>query len=339
MGLLNIFGGGDSLIYIHTDRQQYHSGDLVTGQVVLSLLTAIHVDAIYVKLSGLERTEMDVSRQKDNKVYMEHVSDSRSFFRRRFCLLHEKCTLSEGNFVFPFQFTLDKNLPGSFSMARNRGGHERGEVTYCIEAEVAKKGIFVPNLRHSQEIIICEPLRQLLCAVDTLKEAKVTYLCCIPKGRVSMSASIDKNAYGPGDVVQLRLIVDNSESQVDLERLSLRLMQSFTMRAGRDSTSGSACICMAHSPAVPQGERADRLISMPIPARIEPSTSGRLIECEYRLTVTLAVPWSLDVVIRVPVQIATPQQSSYLEALPTPPEWSPSVFPLANMNEMAYVSY
>jgi hypothetical protein len=352
MTFLGQLFGQSNIIYIHTEKQQYYAGEVVSGQVTLSVVQPLHVDGIYLKISGSEMTEFDAARSRTVRdshdpqktrveTYTVRVDDCHTFFRRRYCIYSTKSTLSGGNFVFPFQFQLDPKLPGTFEICNKRqySRHLQASVGYQVKAEVAVPGLLKPNLYHSQEILINEPLRSMLMSSDTLKEAKVTFLCCIPKGTVTMSANIDRNAYSPGETVQLHLIVDNSESQVDLEAFTLKLRKDLSVRAGSDTYSAGGTVIKSSSPGVKAGERADRYIQLSLPHEAEPSTRSKLIDCEYELNVVLKVPWSPDVITKQAVQIVAAQRQDYVAHLQYPPNWEPSVMPMCNLQHMSYVTY
>lgn len=227
--------------------------------------------------------------------------------KRKYTVHSYQCTLAAGNFQFPFQFLLDSKLPGTFELARGSSNSHgqykpiRANVHYEVEAEIAVPGMFNPNLRHSQEILLYQPLDRALVGSETFKEANVTFLCCISKGTVSLAANIDRNAYAPGETVQLRLIVDNSQSQVNLEAASLKLQRSLTLRAQDKTMQETVTVVKSTSPPIAIGERCDRQITLQLPLRTEPSTNGHLVDCKYELVVQLKVPWSPDVTVRTPV--------------------------------------
>lgn len=367
-----LFGQTD-IIYIHTDKQQYYGGEIVSGQVILSVTKPLHVDGIYLKLCGKEFTEFDVERSKEVNdgnggtktiYYTQTLSQENTFFRRKYCIFSTKSTLQGGNFVFPFQFQLQTNLPGTFDITNQKRFAKdlKASINYQVGVEVAVPGMLQPNLRHSQDILICEPLRGLIMCSDTLKEAKVTFLCCIPKGTVTLSANIDKNAYGPGETAQLHLIVDNSLSQVDLEAFSLKLVRKLEVRAKVDNYAGQSwgagsqsvsvkswggeetytdqvTVVKVSSPGVKAGERAERYIQLTLPHDTEPSTKSMLIDCSYELSVVLKVPWSPDVVTKQAVQIFAPPRQTYIAHLQYPTDWAPSVMPMCDLEKMQYVSY
>lgn len=344
--------GHANQIFIHTDKQQYYAGEVVRGQVMLSVASAINVDSINIKLSGYEQAEFDyiVTRSvpaptKDDphatriETKLRHAKESNTFFKRRYVLYSVRSTLVGGSFCFPFEFTLDTGLPGTFSLYNGRQSSTQATVHYEVRAEVQVPGLFESDLKHYQEILICQPLKQQLMSSDTYKESKVTFLCCIPKGTVSLAATIDKNAYAPGEPVMLNLIVDNSQSRVDLESFSFRLERNITLRASGESHYENSVIVKTKCPGVVKGERAERRLAVQLPLRTEPSTDSRLVKCYYTLIVELSVPWSPNVKVTQPVQVYAAPLPTYSAAITMPDGWAPQVMPTVNLSAMQYQTY
>lgn len=323
-----IFSKQHNSIYVHTSKQQYYSGEVVDGTVHLSVSEPMHLDAVNLKVAGYQeswfaRTETiyedDPNKpgEKRPKTIKRTFAEEREFFRRRVNLFASKSTLQPGIFVFPFQFTVDAGLPGTCSVEAH--DFYRGRVYYEVKCEAVVPGFFKANVEHRQEILICEPLRQALVGSETYKEENVTFLCCIPKGTVSLSAVIDRNAYAPGDTVSLRLQVNNT-SKVHLKNCSLKLSRRLTLFAKGETYFNQETICKTNSPSVPPGESIERIIQMRLPDSAPTSTRSDLVKCDYSLVVTLKVPWSADVVITQPVQLVARPRESYLQTLPSAPD-------------------
>lgn len=344
--------GASNQIFIHTDKQQYYAGEEVTGQVMLSVATALQVDSINIKLSGFEHAEFDyqVTRTRTStnsqgqtvtSTYTEtrHASETNTVYRRKYVLYACRSTLVGGNFCFPFKIRLDHNIPGTFDFYGGGFSNTQANVKFEIRAEVQVPGFFEPNLKHYQDILICQPLKREIMSSDTYKEAKVTFLCCIPKGQVSLSAAIDKNAYAPGEQVMLSLIVDNSQSQVDLETFSFKLERNIILHANGQSHYKTDTIVKSKVAGVPKGDRAERVMAVNLPHRTEPSTDGRLVKCSYQLIVELHVPWSPNVKTKTPVQIFAAPIPTYSAVLTMPPGWAPQVMPMVDLTNLQYQAY
>lgn len=353
MGVFSRLFGRSDFIYIHTDKPQYFSGEVVTGQVILSVVDQLRMNGVYIMLSGREESELTVMRTsttvkpglspsqpstRSETTRPVTFRDSHVFFRQKYCLFSQASVLMGGNYVFPFRFHLSHSLPGTFTMMSTRSDR-KGEVRYELAAEVAVPGLLNPNLRHSQQVLVRESLRTFLAASDAYQESKVTFLCCLPRGVVSMSASLDRNAYCPGETVCLRLLIDNSLSQVDLEAASLKLTVRLSLRAQGERASEAHNLCRAKAPGVKAGERAERHVQLTLPSNVEPSTTGQLITCEYTIDAVLKVPWSPDVVCKQSVQIVAPIQESYVPTLVYPEGWQPSIYPVADLDTLKGVEY
>ena len=338
--LLFEFFGSRNLIVIHTDKPSYYAGDRVTGTVSLSVVEPLHLDAVFLRVNGYEMT--DVPYQKAYQEYdlntkqmvtrfrEERTSQTNKFYSRNFCLYSSKSTLGFGNFVFPFEFVLDGSLPGTFYL---KDGKAKGEVVYKVAAEVVVPGFFTSNLRHEQEIVIKEPLKQALGGTETFKETDVTFLCCINKGRVAMSANVDKNAAAPGEAINLHIVVDNSRSQVDLKEVRFHLCRSIKFKANGQKWTDYSTIMTSTSPQVLQGTNADRWIAVRIPNSTMPSTDSSLITCEYSLTVELSVPWSPNVRINLPLQVYAPTPVGYVSVVQYPANWTATTMDTAQLSQ------
>lgn len=164
-------------------------------------------------------------------------------------------------------------------------------------------------------------------------------MCCIPKGTVSVAASIDKNAYAPGEQVMVKLIVDNSQSQVDLEDFSFHLEQKVFLQADGEDYCEFNVIVESKCGGIRRGERAERQLAIQLPLDIETSTYGDLVHCSYRLIVELSVPWSPNVRVSTPIQIFAVPLASYSAVLTLPEGWAPQVMPTVNLSAMQYQTY
>jgi hypothetical protein len=156
---------------------------------------------------------------------------------------------------------------------------------------------------------------------------------------VSLSAAIDKNAYVPGEPVMLSLIVDNSQSQVDLETFSFKLERTLDLHAEGRYHQKSMTIVKNKVEGVLKGERAERLMAVDLPYNTEPSTDGHLVKCSYRLIVELHVPWSPNVKTKTPVQIFAAPLATYSAVLDLPQGWAPQVMPMVDLTNLQYQAY
>lgn len=317
--MLRAIFGQSTGVRVVFDQTDYYGGETMTGRVLLSVVDpgGVHIDGLYLRLRGREKTAFDAPRSRTvrdaqgnmrSETYHVRVSDDAVFLRRDFVLYASRATFMPGEYAFPFTVGLDANLPATFRLPGNTPGAGRAEAAlwYAAEAEVAVPGAFTPNMRARQEFVVKDALRAPLSALTAHEERDVTFLCCFGRGSVGVSASLLKNAYGPGEAVQARVVVDSSAAQVDLERVSVHLSCELSLRAGSDRLSAGGTVAKTSAGGVPRGQRAERIIDVHLPLSVPPTTHGRLIECAYAFTVELAVPWSPNVRMAIPVQIHAP---------------------------------
>ena len=295
MGILDdIFSTGQTFIYLHTTKPDYCLGDVVQGTVYLNVVTPTDIDEIKFKAEGREKAHFYIGDSKH--------SARGIFFTRMGNLFEVKSTLQPGMYAFPFQFTLNDNyLPGSFFLDEWQKNFEIS-IRYRLHVEVTVPGTFKLGLDHTQDLRVIKPLKQARTAVQAYKEEVVTYLGCISKGDVSLTANFAKNIYYPGETVEVKLQVNNSASQVDLKACSLELVRVTALYA-KDSIEHRQKILKERSSPIAAGEICDRTIQMVLPTTMEASTIAMVMECSYELTIRLSVPWSADVVLTQPIQI------------------------------------
>ena len=61
--------------------------------------------------------------------------------------------------------------------------------------------------------------------------------CCFSQGEVRLTVLIDKNAYKPGETIQISLEIDNSESKLDITSVFVTLSRRFRLRSNIGDSS------------------------------------------------------------------------------------------------------
>lgn len=343
MGILSdLFSPSKNAIFVRTDKPRYFAGERVTGTISLSITEPLQVDGIYLKVKGFQQVHFtkQVARSvydanapgKHRTVYDTVVCQEKQvFLRRMFCIYSVKSTLMPANFIFPFEFVLDHGLPGTFSFNTDSRTLFARSV-YKVKAEVVVPGMFKFNLKHNQEIIVNEPFQQKIRRTEAFKEENVTFCCCISQGHVSMAASIDKNAYAPGEQCLLTLTVDSQDCKVDIDRITFSLTQSLILRAGNSTHSDTFTLIRNTAPRVRAGTSTTRTIPLTLPTNCYASCSSSLISSQYSLRVQLEVPWCSDVILSVPVQIYAPVSEDYVSTVKYPETWAAQTMPIVHLS-------
>lgn len=199
---------------------------------------------------------------------------------------------------------MPNNIPSSFRL--HRSGAD-GEISYKVQAEVVVPGLFSSNLKHEQGIIVKELRSQIITGIQDSKEEDVTFLCCMNKGRISMTASADRDSAGPGEVCSMRVFIDNSRSQVDLREVRFHITRTIRYQVSFHTWLDVENVCTFHSTDVAKGTTADRSATLKFPSWLLDSTSGPVIQCMYHLVAELVVPWSPNLKIALPIKVGLSQ--------------------------------
>lgn len=335
-------------ILIHTDSRQYYSGEEVTGKVILTLAEPLEIDSLNLKLSGYEHAEFQFKDTRtvdsvgpNGTVTTTTVSGTNfangtnTIYGREYVLFDCHSTLEAGVYTFPFKLRLKENIPGTF-WYRKDGLESQAEVDYQITAAV--KSHLTSELQCSTGLVIAQPVKEEIMSAETYQEAKVSFMYCIPRGQVSLSAAIDKTAYSPGDPVMLSLIVDNSKSNVDLPRFSFKLERTISLVAEGKTHYRTNIVAKNQIEGVPKGDKAERIMTVNLPIDTETSTDGQLIKCYYELVVELQVPWSPKIKTTTPVRVFARPLSEYSTLLAWPQGWESKTMPVIDLTNLPFES-
>lgn len=165
--------------------------------------------------------------------------------------------------------------------------------------------------------------------------------CCFRKGVLRLSAQLNKNAYVPGERVEVQADVDNSQSLVAVHGVNAVLQR--TIRIREDSLGLTRVFkdiinrgfSRLHTPAGATVSQHHALNLEVSSSQNATSYSGRCIECLYQITISADVDgacmcggqepevWK-DVVV-YPMQMVPAIAMAVLQA---PEGWSPAVMPL-----------
>jgi hypothetical protein len=143
----------------------------------------------------------------------------------------------------------------------------------------------------------------------------------------SIFASFDKNAYEAGDVLSVRLVVDNSLSQANLPAASFKLYQIVQLFASNEQHAQSVVISKAQGHPVGKGMKDERSIQVPLSIDAQPTCKGTLVRCQYFLEILQKVPGAAsDLTIKQEIHVFQSTLPEY-KPLETPDDWHPTNFP------------
>eukprot|EP00750_Incisomonas_marina_P032273 INCI9081.1.p1 GENE.INCI9081.1~~INCI9081.1.p1 ORF type:complete len:342 (+),score=61.85 INCI9081.1:126-1151(+) len=301
-------------IAIRLDRFYYAPGDTVTGSVLFNCTQPAVCEGLVLKFTGKEEAEWEDRRTRTTtdsegdthiEVYYEHVEKDHTNFKTKVKLSPDGWVCQPGSYQFPFQITVPATAPGSLDLkwARHHGDRDvEVEVVYKLKATLDVAGKGMKDLKAKVPVtVFIRPATAVTPAVGE-NTANVMFCGCVNKGSVAMTATFDKNAYRPGEMVNVLLSTTN-QSSVNVNRVKVKLMRRTRLRTKREAKTISEEIARSEFAGVPAGEsREQQPLQLQIPM-VTPTSVANLVECVYRIDVECDLPMAPDIEIQLPVVI------------------------------------
>lgn len=334
----------DVSLGVKTEKVAYLAGETVKGNVYLLVNAPTSATGVFLRVKGAEHvwfTERRTGRDAEDKerTYQDEVS----FFNVTMPLLTAQGgTLQPGQYQIPFTFTLPYSLPGVFKEEQGVNGSEsyKCSIDFEVMAYIEVPGVFSSNIKHRQLLAVTAATDPKLIHSETIEKVKkVCFLCCIPRGEIWMRASLDQNAYRPGDIANVRLEMNNG-SKAAIHHVTLRLVRRLrlgTRGNGWVFYKSDVLTSMEIPGLLPKEARMDmaaRTLAFPLKSsegqHVQAEVVGTLIECTYVIEIAAKIEWTPVVGIEIPVHIyhaaSAPPQGFKHEELPNASEvteWNP----------------
>ncbi|KAL4437943.1 hypothetical protein ABPG74_001114 [Tetrahymena malaccensis] len=339
-------------IYIQTDQPFYIAGDTVTGKVHVSTLESFPANILSLKIKGYEESYWQEQHQRTHTVrgsdgqerqhtetYYETHKGKNTFFSHQFPLYiwSTYTYMPAGQFTFPFQFKLMETLPGSYyESGTDRGCEYKAVIKYKVKVEI--NSVNNKKLKNKQDLIIREPLKTYVTSQYGERVVKPTTWCCIGQGQSHIKCHFERNSYMPGETARMLSDIDNSQCDLAITNLqcSLNKRLRLTSNSGREYLITKQ-VCRrdfqgvgAHQTATDSNRRSCEVNLVGTNGTvIQPSTRGRLVNCEYNLNILAnlegCICCSDKPEVTVPISIVSPPPPNYGQMQP-PPNWNPQVF-------------
>ena len=197
--------------------------------------------------------------------------------------------LQPGRYSFPFSFTIPLNsaTPPSF--------RERyGAIKYYLTAEVDRPGLRRNNrcYRPINIIDLVDTNNPQYLNEMTVRQSKTMCCMCCKSKPIVLTARIPASAWCPGEVVPVEVSVDNGSTKVMKGILAaIDRSVTFTARGSREYIN-DRLTSVSNDESIAPESNAQKTIYLRVPPCC-PSFglgSGRIIELEYALKVTLKLP-------------------------------------------------
>ncbi|KAM9859032.1 arrestin domain-containing protein 3-like isoform 1-T1 [Aulostomus maculatus] len=236
-----------------------------------------------------------------------HFSATLDFFRLQSVLLQERGALNTptklqpGTHVYPFTCQLPQgNFPSSF-----RGVY--GQVSYTMTVAIHRpwrlSKDFVSELNFVNHMDTSKP--ELWAPLAGSNSKTVCCLCCT-SGPVTVSASVERKLFSPGETVKIRCEFSNASSRPATPKAKLQQKQGFYTHNRVSQRIIYKTLASAAAAAVePQTSDVLAEILLTIPdTTIATINNCSILEVEYVIELTLSQTASSDLTVLFPIIIS-----------------------------------
>jgi hypothetical protein len=340
-------------LYLRTDKGCYYAGETVTGTIYVYLPVPFAGNTLVLKVRGKEETyyvvevpindpNQDPNRPREQRYRKEYHSGRNVFYNHRIPVyVWNGAYAQPGQYSFPFAFTLNNFLPGTFALEEEEF---RGHIDYELAAELETWEPKKTNpIYNSIPMAIREPLKQAVSTLQGEMTSNLSTWCCVSQGVSHIKCAFERNAYAPGETANILCEVDNSQCKLAVKNLraSLKCRISLQDSAGDHKERTEAVFSRDFDGvAALQSAIGDQRRSYSIPLvnnqthkAFLPSTNGQLIKCTFTLEVLADMEGCTCCAqhpkVEVPVTIFAPMVTFDLP--PPPADWHPQTMQVANL--------
>jgi len=298
-------------IIISLPKEDYTGGEVVEGEVIVTLEQPLPVRGIRLSYAGYEKSLWSEGSGKHRRTYSErkdHFAEEITLFGRPrlelgdlmadslrglFSKEHYE-THPAGTHRYPFACTLPLDLPGDYQSAESRS-----EIKYAIKATVDLPLKF--DLSAEQSFTVYER-RNLDCLVPVSARERKAFLFD-SDAFLEAEVQLAKDHFFLGETLLCRLDVQN-HSQKKIDAVQLALEQTEHLTAGNEHKTEVEYFGVATYPncTLLPNQQTHWELEFPIPTELYPSIlRSTLVRVEYQLQARIEIPWAIDLKIHVPI--------------------------------------
>ncbi len=295
-------------VLIQLNKTDFIGGEVVSGELEVKIDTAIPVRGVRLLFHGYEQSYWSQGagrvRSSGTGWIRETYSETLDLFKEEMTLFGDPPldtaalisdsfaglfasgnyrTLEPGNYRYPFSFTLPDNLPGDY-----KGGADRSKIQYLV------KGYLDIPLKIDIEQTVPLTIQEVYDRSDEQPVSVVNEQSLFESGTsVRIEASLDKNAFFPGDTIDCHLKIENQSGKpVEAVNITLRKLKNLTAK-GASTTNAEDVLTKKYQESIPTGETAKLNLPFAVPGNLYPTiVSSRLIQVEYEIVAALEIPWA-----------------------------------------------
>ena len=345
----NMGGSESGYLALQLDTRNIQAGLPISGTIHFHLNKAVNAQSLCLKLSGKEHIrweEIEIRRNNESDVQpatrqVTHTYRVKGKIVRQIfpIFVFQDAKVAAGDYSFPFLVMSPASLLGSFSY---EAGAMHARVVYHLSAFLLSASSKVQPSK--LEVGVSSRMSQAIVRMTDSVATNVSTLMCIKKGAVMLNVHVNKNAFVPGEAIEIVVEVDNSQSALDMTRVQVALSRMIRIRLenGRnhvvkDTINQGYIIQRVRKRDTATGSNALRMVLTVQDPRgsVQNTTSlrGRHIECMYTLTVKAEMNGSCMCCGQAPTisREVTIYHVQILggEMMQAPAGWNPTVMPVA----------
>ncbi len=300
-------------IQLILDSMDYSPRSIVQGQLIVSVDKPKKYHSIVVKLRGKAKVHWTESQGKRTV----HYRNSETYVRVHTTVweLENSPTgdLPIGEHHFPFSFQLPQNAPPSFK-------GDFGRVRYKVKGKIIQSGVINTIIKSKHAVKVClnvkdgaSPILPLYSEPKTVERSKRLKFFCFNSGSVSASVFVPRAGFSPGEMIPISVHVDNQSSRQICVASALQRKDTFTASQGKQRVVTNPAARTTSSPIMPGVSTSYNDENLYIPT--EAPTTMRNCSCirvEYELAIKVLIPWSFNMVLKIPMLIANSESTAVL---------------------------
>ncbi|KAK2837406.1 hypothetical protein Q5P01_014618 [Channa striata] len=270
----------------------FSEGDALCGSVTFTLTKDTNVKSVFVKAKGDASVHWTEGSGDNRRSYSAH----RRYFKVKDYLVLENpqgTVLPKGSHNFKFRLQIpDGDMPSSFT------GHH-GKIVYMLEAKLSRSWRWPSKIQEEIKFVS----KSLQSGMDCPQSGSVYIETGVfSKGKVQMSATVNRKSCSPGDTLSVVATVTNSSSKTMRPKFSLQ--QKFVYRAGRATKKAEKTLCKVIGETLGQNSTETVSCQIKIPVDVICTLYNcDIISVDYFIKVYLDISFATDPAVVFPLAI------------------------------------
>ena len=260
-------------IVVALDNREIVAGTTLSGKIYLNIhkdvsdFTSVHITICGSELSKITKkgmTRNDASKQKYK------AASEFNFLNAAYPLCEIDGTMGKGNYEFPFQCRIPKDVPCSMSCTNSKNDH--CEIRYFVDARLHRKGFLKWNVSHQCDFVVVSapmmhpPSNTYIGPGST----PITTLSCFKWGSIICGANLSQNIFTPNAIIAAHHIVLN-RSTAQIYRIVMTFLEKVHWKArhrnGRPRESDFVRVLFKHEVNTSSLSDEDRTFATPLSTR------------------------------------------------------------------------